>query len=266
MRGDATQIRQIIMNLVINASEAIGNTDGIITLTTGVTHCSREYLQDAYSAEELPEGLYVWLEVSDNGCGMDADTRSRIFEPFYTTKFAGRGLGLSAVLGIMCGHKGALKVQSEVGKGTTFRVLFPVEKHDELPAFKPIQMDDDWKGHGIILLVDDDDSVRTLGKRMLERLGFQVLTAKDGKEALQTYREQAKSIKLVLLDLTMPHMDGEETFQELQRIDPAVRVVMASGYAESEVSKRFAGKGLAGFVQKPYVLAGLKQRLRSACD
>jgi len=263
LRGDPSQIRQVVMNLVINASEALGEHAGAIAISTGLMECSREYLAEACFDGSPTEGLYVWLEVSDTGCGMDPETQHRIFEPFFTTKFTGRGLGLSAVLGIVRGHQGALKVYSEPGKGTTFKVLFPavpqerptVARHEEA---KPV----DWKGAGTILLVDDEESVRTLGSRMLERSGFEVLTAADGREALEIYRVRRAEIALVLLDLTMPEMDGEETFRELRRIDPNVRVVMSSGYTESEITPRFAGKRLTGFLQKPYSMTALMDCLR----
>ena len=265
LRGDPSQIRQIIMNLVINASEALGEHSGAITISTGVMECSRDYLSEAFLDESLAEGLYVWLEVSDTGCGMDQETQRRIFEPFFTTKFTGRGLGLSAVLGIVRGHKGALKVYSEPGRGTTFKALFPaVQEERALTGRGGGAQPGGWKGAGTILLVDDEESVRLMGHRMLERVGFAVLTAVDGRKALEIYRERRDEIALVLLDLTMPDLDGEETFRELRRIDPRVRVVMSSGYTESEIAPRFAGKRLSGFLQKPYTLNTLTQCLCNA--
>jgi PAS domain S-box-containing protein len=265
LRGDPSQIRQVIMNLVINASEALGEHSGAITISTGVMECSREYLSEAFLDESLAEGSYVWLEVSDTGCGMDHDIQRRIFEPFFTTKFTGRGLGLSAVLGIVRGHKGALKVYSEPGRGTTFKVLFPAVLEERVLAGRSQGMKaGGWKGAGTILLVDDEESVRVMGTRMLERLGFGVLIAVDGREALDIYRERREDIALVLLDLTMPDLDGEEAFRELRRIDPQVCVVMSSGYTESEIAPRFAGKRLSGFLQKPYTLDALSQCLRGA--
>ncbi len=263
VRGDPSQIRQIVMNLVINASEALGDHAGAITLSTGLIERSAEGPNEHFLDEQLTESAYVWLEVADTGCGMDQETQRRIFEPFFTTKFTGRGLGLSAVLGIVRGHQGVLKVHSEPGKGTTFKILFPAVPQDK-PALsqqgetKP----DAWKGAGTILLVDDEESVRTMGNRMLERNGFRVLTAADGREALEIYRARRDEIALVLLDLTMPNLDGEETFHELRRIDPNVRVVMSSGYTESEIIPRFAGMPLAGFLQKPYSTAALMDCLR----
>ncbi len=268
LRGDPSQIRQVLMNLVFNASEAIGEHGGVITISTGMMECSGEYISEIYLDDNLAEGLYVWLEVSDTGCGMDHETQRRIFEPFFTTKFTGRGLGLSAVLGIVRGHKGALKVYSEPGRGTTFKVLFPAVQSDKppVPQSSGNVQHSDWKGAGTILLVDDEESVRSLGNRMLERLGFKVLIAVDGQQALEIFRELRDEIVLVILDLTMPYMDGEETFRELRRIDPKARVIMSSGYTESEITPRFAGKRLSGFLQKPYTLDTLIQRLRDALE
>lgn len=268
LRGDPSQIRQVLMNLVFNASEAIGEHGGVITISTGMMECSSRDISEIYLDDNLTEGLYVWLEVSDTGCGMDHETQRRIFEPFFTTKFTGRGLGLSAVLGIVRGHKGALTVYSEPGRGTTFKVLFPAAESDKLPVPQSSGsvQHSDWKGAGTILLVDDEESVRSLGNRMLERLGFKVLIAVDGQHALEIFRELRNEIVLVILDLTMPYMDGEETFRELRRIDPKIRVIMSSGYTESEITPRFAGKRLSGFLQKPYTLDTLIQCLRDALE
>lgn len=265
MRGDASQLRQILMNLVINASEAIGDDEGVISITSGVAYCSQEYLTNALADEDLPEGEYVYFEVADTGCGMDKERLGRIFEPFYTTKFTGRGLGLSAVLGIVRGHKGALVVSSEPGKGSVFRVLFPVDSSvQRVAAPEGLDSESQWNGAGRVLLVDDEETIRTMTGKMLKRLGFDVITACDGGEAVRLYREHRGEIDLVLLDLTMPRMNGEETFQELRSIDPEVQVVLSSGYTENEIETRFAGKGLSGFIQKPYTLATLRKMLRAS--
>ena len=265
MHGDASQISQVIMNLVLNASEAIGEQGGVIAISTGSRECSSKYLAQTYANENLAPGLYLSLEVSDTGAGMDEATQERIFEPFFTTKFTGRGLGLAAVLGIVRGHKGALRLHSEVGKGTTFEILFPASDADAASlAHKNGAAKSDWHGEGTVLLVDDEETIRTLGARILTSLGFTVLTATDGCEALALYAEHRDEIRLVLLDLTMPRMDGEEAFRELRLIDPGVRVVMSSGYAESDIASRFASKGLVGFVHKPYSLAELTAQLQTA--
>lgn len=263
VEGDATQLRQVLMNLITNASEAIGDRSGVITLCTGAMHCGRSYLTAATVDDDLPEGLYVYMEVSDTGCGMDRDTLQRIYDPFFSTKFTGRGLGMAAVLGIVRGHNGAIRVYSEVGKGTTFKVLLPAAQAEDEPTEAAPQAAGTWSGAGRVLLVDDEETLRALGQAMLERLGFEVLTASDGREAVALYRQHREQIDLVLLDLTMPHMDGEEAFRELRQINPEVRVVLCSGYTEQDVTARFAGKGLAGFIQKPYTLQDLSDRLRA---
>jgi CheY-like chemotaxis protein len=263
--GDSSQLGQLVMNLVINASEAIGDRSGVVAIYTGAVECSREYLTETYAEQNLAPGLYLTLEVTDTGVGMDREIQSRIFEPFFTTKFTGRGLGLAAVLGIVRGHKGALKVYSEPGKGTTLKILLPASEAAQMSSTQTNgSLSSEWRGRGTVLLVDDEETIRALGARMLARLGFEVLTAADGREALSVYREHEAEIVLVLLDLTMPHMDGRETLSELVRINPSVRVVISSGYAEQDITSRFCGRGLAGFVSKPYTLDALRERLQEA--
>jgi len=266
IEADATQLRQVFMNLITNASEALGENSGTITVTTGVMDCDRDYLRGTYLDEELPEGLYVFSEVSDTGCGMDGETRTRIFDPFFTTKFTGRGLGLAAVLGIVRGHRGAIRVYSEPDKGTTFKILFPVSERNVKPLVQQAGPASVWHGEGIVLLVDDEETVRTVGRQMLEKAGFQVLTAVDGREAVKIFENQADEISCVLLDLTMPNMDGEETFRELHRIKDSVCVILSSGYNEQEAVNRFTQSGLAGFIQKPYQYAHLTQKLREVLE
>jgi signal transduction histidine kinase/ActR/RegA family two-component response regulator len=268
--GDVTQIRQVFMNLITNASEAIGDNSGAIALSTGAMNCDRAYLDDVNEIlraglhEPLREGVYTYFEVADTGCGMDAETIEKIFDPFFTTKSTGRGLGMSAVLGIVRGHKGALKIYSEVGKGTTFKLLFPA---NELPdnGFEVRRKDEaegkDWRGSGTVLIADDEETICIVGKQMLERMGFSVLTAPDGREALKVFREHADEIVCVILDLTMPHMDGEEAFRAMRRFHPSITVLLCSGYNEQDATQRIAGKGLAGFIQKPYNMAALREKL-----
>jgi len=261
--ADATQIRQIVMNLITNASEAIGELSGVVTLSTGVMDCDEAYLQGAVGDAEIhPEGQYVYLEVSDTGCGMDSDTLSRIFDPFFTTKFTGRGLGLAAVLGIVRGHKGALRVYSEKGCGTTFKILLPSHRQPAQTLELAESASRNWQGRGTVLLADDEESIRSMGRRMLERAGFEVLTASDGREAVELYLQYRDTVRLVVLDLTMPRLDGEACFRELRRANPRVKVIMTSGYNEQDVVDRFVGKGLAGFVQKPYKATDLLPKVR----
>ena len=261
IEADPAHLRQVVMNLVINASEAIGDYEGVITISTGAMFCDEVYLRESHTSEASAPGVYVYVEVADTGHGMDAETRTKIFDPFFTTKFAGRGLGLAAVLGIVRSHQGIIRVGSEPGKGTTFRVSLPASKkagaHREPEAATEL-----WRGSGAILLVDDDESVLKVTKEILEYCGFQVLTAANGRDAVASYREHSDEITCVLLDLAMPHMDGEETYRELRRIRPDVRVILASGYSEQEITRRFAGQALAGFVAKPYQVAALSAKLR----
>jgi len=262
---DATQIRQIIMNLVINASEAISTRSGVIAISTGVARVNKDYINTLLHPGGITEGDYVFLEVSDDGIGMNASTLEKIFDPFFTTKFTGRGLGLAAVLGIIRGHKGALKVYSEIGRGTTFKILLPCS---DAPAERiqsnPRLSVAPWRGQGTVLVVDDEETVRTVSARILESLGFTTVLATDGQDALETYQREPARFTLVLLDLTMPHLDGEETFRQLRHLNPGVKVVLMSGFNQQEAISRFTGKGLAGFVQKPFEVDSLMTAVREA--
>ncbi|MDD2270707.1 MAG: transporter substrate-binding domain-containing protein [Desulfuromonadaceae bacterium] len=260
VEADATQMRQIIMNLVINASEAIGDRSGVINITTGSVECDRSYLKDVWLDEDLSDGRYVYLEVADSGCGMDRDTLAKLFDPFFTTKFTGRGLGMAAVLGIVRGHRGAIKVSSDVGKGTVFKILLPAGSQP-VNRIGADSSGDEWQGSGTVLLVDDEETVRSVGAEMLREYGFTVITARNGREALEIF-SSTPGIAFVILDLTMPHMDGEQCFCELRRLNPGVKVIISSGYNEHEVTRKFVDKGVAGFIQKPYKLSVLKEAIR----
>lgn len=262
VEADASQMRQVLMNLVINAAEAIGESDGIITVSTCSVYCDQHYFEKTNINENLPNGDYVGIEVADTGEGMDNATVARIFDPFFTTKFTGRGLGLAAVLGIVRGHHGALKVYSEPGKGTTFKVLLPASKKDAIAYEAESIQESSWISSGTVLLVDDEEVLLTVTSKMLARLGFDVLTAKDGVEALEVYKENMDGITCVIMDLTMPNMNGEECFRELRRINETVRVILCSGFNEQDATQRFVGKGLAGFIQKPYRFSTLSAKLQ----
>ncbi len=263
--ADATQLRQIIMNLVINASEAIGARSGIIALTTGVARVDASYSETLLQPERIRPGDYVFLEVSDNGCGMDRATLSKIFDPFFTTKFTGRGLGLAAVLGIIRGHRGGLKVYSEPSRGTTFKILLPCDEGaPEGAPPEPSRTAAPWRGQGRVLVVDDEESVRAVSARILESTGLTTTLAVDGRDAVERYARDPSAYALVLMDLTMPHLDGEETFRQLRHLNPAVRVVLMSGFNQQDAVDRFTGKGLAGFVQKPFEAGQLMEVVRIA--
>ncbi len=262
--ADATQLRQVVMNLVVNASEAMGAQPGTMTVTTGVRDVTRAELAQTYLALDVPAGTYISFAVADTGSGMDARTRGKIFEPFFTTKFTGRGLGLAAVLGIVRGHHGALTVDSTPGRGTTFTSLLPAagEPLDSLPA-RPGPTTR-WRGHGTVLVIDDDAEVRGFVGRALEYAGFTVLTAADGQQGVDVFRQEAATITWVLLDLTMPVLNGGMTFHAIRHIKADARVVLMSGYSEQEATAHFVGDGLAGFLQKPFTIADLETQLQQA--
>jgi PAS domain S-box-containing protein len=260
--ADPGQLQQIVMNLVINGAEAIGPEGGSVLVITKVQEIDRAYITTMSSAGELLRpGAYVLLEVHDTGSGMSEETLARMFDPFYTTKFAGRGLGLSAVLGIVRSHKGAIKVYSKPGQGTTVKVLLPASVNPLTAPAAPFS--GQLKGTGTVLVVDDEDVVRQTALHTLQRYGYEVVVASNGLEAVECYRGGHDAISLVLLDLTMPVMSGEETLVRLQTVNPGVRVLLTSGYNEVEALQRFAGKGLAGFIQKPYTATSLAEKVKS---
>jgi two-component system, cell cycle sensor histidine kinase and response regulator CckA len=260
--ADVSQLRQVFMNLLLNASEAIGNSPGVVSISTSVVSCDRDCLEGFQGTQSLEPGRYLSIEVSDTGCGMDEATRQRIFDPFFSTKTAGRGLGLAAVRGIVGNHKGGILVHSELKKGTVFRLLFPVldsldSALPERPATHP------WQGSGLVLLIDDEADLCRLGKRMLARLGFEAIVAKNGVEGLALYRENRDKIRYVLLDWTMPEMSGGETLRELRRLDPNVRVILATGHAPGDILREVGVEGVSALVLKPYSLEELAQAFRN---
>jgi PAS domain S-box-containing protein len=272
IEADVGQMQQLVMNLVINGAEAIpGDRAGTVFVTTAVQEVTEGYLASSTSPNDIKPGTYVMLKVQDTGIGMAEDTRARIFDPFFTTKFTGRGLGLAAVLGIVRGHKGALQVDSTPGRGSTFKVLFPAlqvraekaARADEENAV-PSEKLENLRGTRTILVVDDEEKVRRAVGAMLERYGYKVMLAPDGERAVDLFRNAGSQISLVLLDLTMPVMSGEETLRELKKIRPEVRVILSSGYNEVEAVRHFSGRGLSGFLQKPYTLRELAEKMKSA--
>ena len=262
IQADAAQIQQVVMNLVTNASDAIGEMEGIIHLSTSVTVLDEGELRSTYRMESLVPGRYVLLEVADTGIGMSQEVLARIFDPFFTTKATGRGLGLSAMLGILRGHGAGLRIASEVGRGSSFRICFPAS--DERPA-KPASDLETTSFHplrGRILLVDDEDLIlQTIGSA-LETLGLGVLTARDGLEALEQFQKAGSRPDLVLMDLTMPRMDGREAFLAMHDLDPSIPVVLSSGFTERDSTNALSGLEPAGFLQKPYQIRELRRMLQ----
>ncbi|MEO6875938.1 MAG: CHASE domain-containing protein [Opitutaceae bacterium] len=258
--ADATQLRQIVMNLVINAADAITERPGEIQVTTGHRRFETEFLRAAQDGDTLPPGEYVFIQVRDNGCGMAAETLARIFDPFFTTKFAGRGLGLAAVRGIVRGHHGALHVVSAPGQGSTFTLILPPSTQPvSLPTPVPFET---RKYSGKALVIDDEAPVREATAGLLATFGFTPLTADNGAVGLAQFCTGPAGFTIVLLDLTMPGMNGEETLAALRAIAPTVRVLLISGYSENDRASRLAGAGRIGFLQKPFTREKLEIKLR----
>jgi len=268
--ADPTQIRQIVMNLITNASDALAETGGTITLCTGVTQLedleSQRFGPPRHGEDTLPQhkGRLVYLEIGDNGAGMTADTLSRIFDPFFSTKFSGRGLGLAAVMGIVRSHHGLIRIRTEPGTGTAFRVLFPAVVGSAPPAPKASSERSEWRGTGTILVVEDEEGVREVAERMLQDIGFQTIGAEDGRHALDLMEEAGDIVTAVLLDLSMPRMGGAETLRRLREIRPNLPILMMSGYTEQVVAPQFSntGPGITAFLQKPFLAEDLITVLR----
>ncbi len=265
IKADVAQMQQVIMNVITNASEAIGDQTGSIVVKTDVIDLDREGLSAYYMGERLDEGRYILIEVTDSGSGMDEETMEKIFDPFFTTKFTGRGLGLAAVLGILRSHEASVKISSRPGDGTTFSFIFPPHKLSENEEKAPVKEASDatWHGRGTVLLVDDDDSIREVGRQTLEQAGLKVITAGDGEEAVHIYQSRKNDIKLVLMDMTMPSLNGREAFIKMREINKNVKVILSSGYSEQEATERINERGLLGFLQKPYKPRDLIDKIKN---
>jgi signal transduction histidine kinase/CheY-like chemotaxis protein len=261
--ADATQIRQIVMNLVINAADAIGAQPGVITLHTGCRYVRATEFAAWAADPGLPEGEYAFLEIGDTGCGMPPETLRRIFEPFFTTKFAGRGLGLAAVLGIVRGHRGALQVTSELGRGSVFTLFLPAGS-----AQLPVESGAPpaaaaWQHSGTVLVVDDEECVRTVTEYVLATFGFDTVPAADGEAALAAFAAKPDRFVFVLLDLILPGISGRKVLDRLREIRPDVPVLLVSGYSENDSASPFAADGVTAFLQKPYTRETLERKLRA---
>jgi PAS domain S-box-containing protein len=264
---DSAQIQQLLMNLVINGAEAIGeDRSGAVRVRTMLRDVDQQYIANNHFAHgAVPPGYYVAIQVQDDGCGMDEAVQKHIFEPFFTTKFTGRGLGLAAALGIVRGHKGGIRIETQPGKGTMFEVLLPAGAENRRET-KGEELRRELRGAGSVLVVDDEELVRSLATAALTHFGYRVLEAVNGQDAVDVFRRHADEISLVLLDMMMPVMGGEEALEEIRAIRPGVPVIGSSGYSESVAKERFGGQGLASFLQKPYSARVLADRVKRVMD
>ena len=267
VRGDVSQVRQVAMNLITNASEAIGDQTGVIAISIHEVYLRPGELRDAYPAGSSPVGSYVLLEVSDTGCGMDNKTQQKIFNPLFTTKVSGRGLGLASLLNAVERHNGAVEVKSEVDRGTVFSVYFPAERKSVEEALGEAEVNDaDWRGYGVALIADDEEAILGVTSTLLERLGFRVLTASDGMKAVDLYAEYAEEITFLLMDVNMPSLNGMEAVQRIRHINPKVPVLFMSGYPREEVMSRYEQVPHTDFIKKPFRNDGLIRAIRSVVE
>jgi len=265
LAGDS-QLAQVVLNLVTNAAEAIGDDAGTITVTTRAAHLEWDDLHNPYLKETPPRGHYVILEVADTGCGMDEHTKARICDPFFTSKFTGRGLGLASVHGILHSLRGALQVESAPGAGSTFTVCLPVYKVHK-PEPKPeaeLKLHNVKKFSGNVLIADDEPALLAIGKRLLEHLGFSVVTAVDGQDALEKYEKHKGELSLIMLDITMPRIDGKEAYERIRAVNREIPVIMSSGYSEARFQQEFHDDPHVSFLHKPYGRDPLEAALRKA--
>ncbi len=261
--ADPAQIQQLVMNLITNASDALDEAKGgLITVRTREEFLDATFLAAYNPLLPLTPGRYIVLEVSDTGCGMPPDTLSKIFDPFFTTKVKGRGLGLAAILGILRRLNGSLKVYSEPGEGTMFRVFLPTLTTQEHADARPEGVTE-WRGQGTLLIVDDDQAVRTVSREMAQRMGFDVLEATDGQEGVELFSRRKAEITVVFLNLTMPSMDGKDACSRILALAPDIPVVLSSGYP-SELGHDV--KGLAGFLPRPFTWGMFSEVMRSALE
>jgi CheY-like chemotaxis protein len=264
VEGDPTQIQQLVMNLILNAVEATGERYGTVRISTCCHEVKSRDVSSRFRPDAPASGVYVEIEVSDRGCGMSQEVEAQIFDPFFTTKFTGRGLGLAAALGIVRGHKGAIRVDSRQGVGSTFTVLLPgvggvpsqigIEEH-----CRPAKVDE-----GVVLIIDDEEMVRRAARAALEHYGYTVFEATDGRDGSDLFSRLHDRISAVLLDLTMPGMDGYEVWRHIHRVRPDMKIVISSGYDESEAMRQFIEEPTLLFLKKPYTASSLVRKLRAA--
>lgn len=267
IHGDVSQIRQVAMNLITNASEAIGDRPGVIAISIHETRLKTGQLEKAFPAAGIPAGDYVQLEVSDTGSGMDRATLEKIFDPLFTTKVTGRGLGLAALLNAVERHNGAVTVESEPGQGTVFRVYFPVAPPDPNETGGTVAPEDaGWRGWGTALIADDEEAIRHISSALLEQCGFRVVTAADGLETVNRFTRHAEEISLLLIDLKMPRLNGIEAVLRIRHINPNLPVLFMSGYPRNDVMERFGDEGHTGFIHKPFQNRDLIAAVRAVME
>ncbi|HNX95171.1 MAG TPA: response regulator [Holophaga sp.] len=260
IQGDAAQLQQVFMNLLTNAAEAIQDQEGVITLQTSLCTITPDLIRSDFHGQSLEPGIFVSLDVEDTGCGMSPDVLSRIFDPFYTTKRTGHGLGLSAMRGILKAHRGGIRIHSVEGQGSVFRIVLPVSPSAGLESEAPKACAAPERLQGTVLLIEDEDNIRQASRGLLERLGFTVQDAGDGHEGLECFRRSPDAFDFVFTDLAMPRMDGKAMFQAIHALRPNVPVIMCSGFADEDVVAQLVEEGLAAFISKPYT----QEDLRSA--
>lgn len=262
--GDAVQLRHVILNLLTNAAEALDNRPGTVRVRTGVRACSVDYLASGYISDALPDGDYVFLTVDDSGAGMDSETLARIFDPYFSTKFPGRGLGLSSALGIIRAHRGTLMVESRPDAGTRFTILLPASAEAAVEPAEPSERAPEPAAqNGTVLIIEDEDTVRRVAKTILSRAGYTVLEAADGQQGLETFARHAEDITAVLLDLTMPRMDGGEVYERIRALRPSVNVVVSTGHGDQDARTFFNGGLPPRIIKKPYRPNDLLEALHS---
>ncbi|MFP4580177.1 MAG: PAS domain-containing protein [Candidatus Sumerlaeia bacterium] len=267
VKADHGQIRQCLINLINNACQAQGEKSGVIVISTGVRECDKQQLANTTLGQELEPGMYVSICVEDTGEGMSQEIQKRVFEPFYTTRPPARGLGLPAVMGIMRNHAGAISLCSKPGKGASFCLLFPISEAETGLPEKATIPEENRKQTGKILIVEDEESVRVIGKRMLQRAGYGVLLAANGLEALNIFEQNIQDIVCILLDLTMPVMGGVEGFHKFRKLSPEIPIIISTGFTEPEVDEKLPGEDISGYLQKPYtsrqLLAAIEKALQA---
>jgi CheY-like chemotaxis protein len=263
--GDPTQLRQVVMNLITNAADAVGDADGVITVRTGSLDVDGSTPRTGWIGGELANGAYAFVEVIDTGHGMDHTTMERIFDPFFTTKFVGRGLGLAATLGIIRGHHGAIRVESEPNHGTQFRVAIPRSQDVPMPHAVPADPSTHgWRGRGTVLVIDDEEAVRQVAAALLRRVGFDVRVSSESSGGIELLRLHPAEIVAVILDRSMPGVDGPAAVDAIRRVAPSIPIVLTTGYDETIALADYKGRQLAGVLHKPFLAPALNTVMKAA--